>query len=253
VQHLRSLVAILVAALVSLAAVPPPSRAAEPHSSPHAKGAPHDEPADAPGHGEHGEGSHAHTPHHGFEDAERWAERFDDEERAAWQKPEVVLDALALEPDHVVADIGSATGYFATRIAPRVTKGRVWGVDVEPDMVRYLNERARREGHANLFSILGAPEDPLLPEPVDRVLLVNTYHHVHERTAYFRRLSEGLTTGGRLVIVDYEMGDLPQGPPDTMKIPPAQVRHELEEAGWALERALHGALPYQYVLVFTRA
>lgn len=241
-----------------MALAPTPARAAEPQE-PHAHEAHHAEAADDSSATSHTEGADAeaagepaHTPHQRFEDAERWAERFDDEGRADWQKPEVVLEALALEPDHVVADIGSATGYFATRVAPGVPEGRVWGVDVEPDMVRYLNERARREGHAHLFSILGTPGDPLLPEPVDRVLLVNTYHHVQGRTAYFGGLAEGLAPGGRLVIVDYEMGDLPQGPPDAMKIPPAQVRRELEEAGWQLERALHDALPYQYILVFRR-
>lgn len=199
----------------------------------------------------HGSPPHTgHAPGHRFADADAWAERFEDPERAAWQKPAVVLEALALEPDHVVADIGSATGYFPVRIAPRVPRGRVWGVDVEPAMVRYLNRRARREGHANLFSILGTPRSPLLPEPVDRVLLVDTYHHVSDRTAYFAGLAPVLAPGARLVVVDFEKGDLPVGPSDAMKIAPEQVRRELEAAGYALEEDLRGALPYQYVLVF---
>jgi cyclopropane fatty-acyl-phospholipid synthase-like methyltransferase len=117
-------------------------------------------------------------------------------------------------------------------------------------MVRYLNERARREGHANLFSILGTPDDPLLPEPVDRVLMVNTYHHVQGREAYFGGVAGSLPPGGRLVIVDFEMGELPKGPPDAMKIPPDQVREEMREAGWELVEEIHDALPYQYILVF---
>jgi len=205
------------------------------HAGPHRGGA----------HGETG-----HDPHHGFADAERWAERFEDPARDAWQRPAVVLEALALEPDHVVADIGSATGYFPVRIAPRVPRGRVWGVDVEPAMVRHLNARARREGHGNLFSILGTPRSPLLPEPVDRVLLVDTYHHVADRTAYFADLAASLAPGARVVVVDFEKGDLPVGPPDAMKIAPERVRRELEAAGYALEETIRGALPYQYVLVF---
>lgn len=208
------------------------------------------------GHGApHPEGAHGHAghaPHHGFEDAERWAERFEDPARDAWQKPAVVLEALALEPGHVVADIGSATGYFPVRIAPRVPRGRVWGVDVEPDMVRFLNERARREGHANLFGILGTPGDALLPEPVDRVLLIDTYHHVADRTAYFAGLARSLAPGARVVVVDFEKGDFPVGPPDAMKLAPERVRRELEAAGYALETEIRDALPYQYVLVFRR-
>lgn len=198
--------------------------------------------------------AHAGQPHrhagHRFDDPERWARSFDDPARAAWQKPERVLEALALRKDDVVADIGSATGYFAVRIAPRVPRGRVWGVDIEPAMVRYLNERARREGLGNLFSILGTPGDPLLPEPVDRVLVVDTYHHIGDRTAYFENLAATLAPDARLVVVDFEMGEMPVGPPDSMKVPPEQVQHELETAGYTLEHAIRGELPYQYVLVF---
>jgi SAM-dependent methyltransferase len=240
--RLRALLVLLLPLLLAtwpgLAAAQPEAQAVDPHTP------------GAHAHEEQAEDQDSHRPHHGFEDAERWAERFEDEARAEWQKPEVVLEALALEPDHVVADIGSATGYFPVRIAPRVPKGRVWGVDIEPDMVRYLNERARREKLANLFSILGTPDDPLLPEPVDRILLVNTYHHVQGRSAYFSGVAGSLPPDGRLVIVDYEMGDLPKGPPDSMKIPPDEVRAEMEAAGWKLDKELHDALPYQYILVF---
>lgn len=191
-----------------------------------------------------------HHPGHGFEDAEQWAERLEDPARDEWQRPEVVLEALALEPDAVVADIGSATGYFPVRIAPRVPEGRVWGVDVEPAMVRYLNARARRAGLGNLFSVLGTPDDPLLPEPVDRVLMVDTYHHVEDRAAYFETLAGSVAADGRLVVVDFAEGQTPVGPPAAMRIPPEQVRRELESAGWTLERALRDSLPYQYILVF---
>ena len=108
--------------------------------------------------------------------------RFEDPSRDTWQKPDVVIDALNLEPSSLVADIGAATGYFPVRIARRLPEGRVWGIDVEPDMVRYLNARARKEGLSHLFSVLATENDPLLPEPVDVVLVVNTYHHISERS-----------------------------------------------------------------------
>src|SRR5574341_633558 len=87
---------------------------------------------------------------HRFGGAEKWAQVLDDPARDAWQKPHEVLQALKLAPDASVADIGSGTGYFAVRLAHRVPNGRVYGVDAEPDMVRYLAERAKREGLANL-------------------------------------------------------------------------------------------------------
>jgi SAM-dependent methyltransferase len=127
----------------------------------------------APDHGAHRQ--------HPFKDAERWARVFDDPSRDAWQKPDAVIGALALASDALVADIGSGTGYFAVRLARAVLEGHVYGADVEPDMVRYLAERGRREGLANLTSVQAAPEDPRLPRPVDLVLVVNTYHHIGER------------------------------------------------------------------------
>ncbi len=202
-------------------------------------------------HGPHGSASgHHHGPAaHRFDNAEQWAKRFEDPARDAWQKPDEVLAALGLSEAMRVADIGSATGYFSVRIASLVPRGRVWGVDIEPDMVRYLNARARHEGHDNLFSILGTPSDPLLPEPVDLVIVVDTYHHIDNRPHYFASLKEHLSPEGRVVIVDFKKGELPVGPPDTAKISPEQVERELGEAGYA-PNGRYDFLPYQYMLVF---
>lgn len=202
--------------------------------------------------GGHGHGyTHAGHTDHDFADVEQWASTFESPERDAWQRPDAVLAALSLQLDSVVADIGSASGYFPVRIAPLVARGRVWGVDVEPGMVRYLNARARRDKLDNLYSILGADDDPLLPEPVDVALMVNTYHHVEHRTAYFGRLATYLEPGGRLVIVDFKLGELPVGPPDTIKVGPDTIVQELCAAGYTLASRDDAALPYQHLLVFT--
>src|SRR5690606_28472107 len=122
-----------------------------------------------------------------------------------------VIGALGLEADDVVADIGSGTGYFAARLAAAVPKGRVYGVDLEPDMVDYLAERARREQLPNLVAIQGSADDPRLPDPVDLILMVDTYHHIEDRERYFRRLLPALAPGGRVAIIDFRM-DSPVGP-----------------------------------------
>src|SRR6516164_7285996 len=82
---------------------------------------------------------------HSFGQAEMWAKEFDDPARDAWQKPDEILDALQFARTVSVADIGAGTGYFSARIAIRVADGEVFAVDIAPDMVRYLGERARRE------------------------------------------------------------------------------------------------------------
>jgi cyclopropane fatty-acyl-phospholipid synthase-like methyltransferase len=188
---------------------------------------------------------------HRFENAEEWAKRFEDPARDEWQKPDAVVTALALKPDAKVADVGAGTGYFAVRLARAVPQGRVYGVDIEPDMVRYLGERARREGLAHLTAVLGEPHDAKLPEPVDLVLVVDTYHHISERVAYFQGLRTKLVPGGRLAIIDFRE-ESPKGPPSQHKLAPEQVEAELKAAGYR-RVASHDFLPDQYFLVFEAA
>jgi len=185
---------------------------------------------------------------HSFADAERWAKEFDNPARDAWQKPAEVVGALKLAPDAVVADIGSGTGYFAVRLARAVPKGRVHGADLEPNMVRYLNERAARDKLPNLSSHVAAPDSPKLPEKADLVLVVDTYHHIERREGYFGALRESLKPGGRVAIVDFRP-DSPEGPPAWMRIGAPQVRDEMARAGYRVAEE-HGFLPHQYFLVF---
>jgi SAM-dependent methyltransferase len=189
-----------------------------------------------------------HTHQHSFGNAEKWAQVFDDPARDAWQKPHEVIQALALKPDAVIADIGSGTGYFTARFAHMVPKGRVYGVDTEPDMVKYLADRAQREGLKNVIAVTGAPDDPRLPEKADLIILVDVYHHVDNRTRYFQKLRGALNPGGRLAIIDFRL-DSPVGPPVRARIAPDRVKAELKGAGYTLleERAF---LPHQYFLVF---
>ena len=150
--------------------------------------------------------------HHRFEDAERWAKEFDKPEHDVWQKPEEVLDALHLQRTSLVADIGAGTGYLSVRIAKRVPEGKIFAADIELDMVRYLGERARREHLINLVPVQASADAVNLPEPVDVALVVDTYHHIGNRTQYFAKLKSSLRLAGRLVIVDFKV-DSPNGPP----------------------------------------
>ncbi len=192
-----------------------------------------------------------HTHQHSFGDAEKWAQVFDDPKRDVWQKPHEVIQALALKPDAVIADIGSGTGYFSARFANMVPRGRVYGVDTEPDMVKYLAERAKREGLKNLTAIAGKPGDPSLPGKVDLVILVDVYHHVESRERYFKQLQGSLKPGGRVAIIDFRM-DSPDGPPKSARIEPGRVKDEMKRAGYALAQE-HPFLPNQYFLVFQPA
>lgn len=197
--------------------------------------------------------SAAQTPHthqHGFGDAEKWAHVFDDPERDAWQKPHQVIQALGLKPDAVVADLGAGTGYFSVRLARMLPKGKVYAVDLEPDMVKYLGERARREGLKNVTAVAAAPDDARLPRKMDLVLLVDVYHHIDDRERYFSKLAGSLAPGGRLAVIDFKL-DSPRGPPKSSRVDPERVKAELARAGYALT-AEHAFLPDQYFLEFSR-
>lgn len=189
-----------------------------------------------------------HTHRHSFSGAEHWARVFDDPERGAWQKPHQVIEALALKPDAAVADIGAGTGYFSARLAHFVPQGRVYAVDIEPDMVKYLAERAKREGLNNLTAVTGAADDARLPHKVDLVLMVDTYHHIDQREAYFRKLAQSLNSGGRVAIIDFN-ARTEMGPPPAARIEARRVASEMSAAGYRLERE-HDFLPNQYFLVF---
>lgn len=188
---------------------------------------------------------------HSFRDAEKWSHVFDDPKRDAWQKPHEVIQALALQPDARIADLGAGTGYFAVRLANMLPGGRVYAVDIAQDMVRYLEARAQREGLRNIVAVKGEPHDPRLAEKVDLVLLVDVYHHIGDRRSYFRRLREALRPGGRIAIIDFKL-DSPTGPPRAARIAPEVVGTEMKAAGYE-PAAEHHFLPYQYFLIFRPA
>ncbi len=199
---------------------------------------------------EHGKHPYKHgNGQHRFKDAEKWAKRFEKPQRDEWQKPDEVIRALNLNESSIVADIGSATGYFPVRFAEALPEGRVYGVDTEKSMVDFLNSRARRDGLSNLSSLLGKPDDPEIPEPVDVVFICNTYHHINNRKQYFSKMKSIFRPGGRLVVVDFKKGEFPVGPPDEMKLLVQTVVSELSDAGYRLVKK-SDILPYQYFLIF---
>jgi len=189
-----------------------------------------------------------HTHQHGFDGAEKWAQVFDDPKRDATQKPHEVIRSLALKPDAIVADIGSGTGYFSVRFAHAVPQGRVYGADIEPDMVAYLAARAKREKLGNVSAVAAAPDDPRLPEKVDLIVMVDVLHHIADRARYLKKLRASLKPGGRIAIIDFRT-DAPVGPPKSARLAPSRVKNELHAAGYALVQE-HTFLPHQYFLVF---
>lgn len=223
--------------------------------APEAAGPAPSEPAHVEGAAGHGDpaahGDHA-ASHHAFDDVDKWVKVFDDPARDEWQKPDLVIAAAALSPGMTVADIGAGTGYFSVRLAPEVgATGKVIAADVEPKLVAHLAKRATEAALPQIEARQIPLDGPgLNPAEVDRVLIVDTYHHIDGRLAWFAALKPAFKPGGKLVIVDFLPGELPVGPPPDGKIPPEQVKDELIKAGYAIESEPTG-LPYQFVQVWT--
>jgi ubiquinone/menaquinone biosynthesis C-methylase UbiE len=210
-------------------------------------------------HGHHGHGHDGAVNEHGykghtFDDPKAWLERFESPERTAWQRPDDVVASLKLQPDAKIADLGAGTGYFAIRFAAAAPEGRVYAVDIEPNMVEWLTQRAADEGHANLEAVLGEPSDPKLPEPIDLVFMCNVFHHLANPQVYFEAVAGSLRPGARVVIVDFRK-DAPEdapGPPAAMRMDPAQISAHMQAAGYRLARQDLELLEYQYLLEFVR-
>jgi cyclopropane fatty-acyl-phospholipid synthase-like methyltransferase len=185
---------------------------------------------------------------HKFDDPARFAKSFDDPKRDAWQMPSRVIESLALKPGMKVADIGAGTGYFSMRLAKVPAGIAVFAVDVEPAMIDHLKKRAVTEKVTNVTTVLAGAASPNLPELVDVVLVVDTYHHLPNRPAYFRELRKSLKPGGRVAIIDFRK-DAPEGPPVHFRFTPQQIEEEMSQAGYRIE-ASHDFLPRQHFLIF---
>jgi ubiquinone/menaquinone biosynthesis C-methylase UbiE len=194
---------------------------------------------------------HDATVHHPFDDPTYWSKVFDDPGRAAWQKPQELVAALRLQPGQRVADLGAGTGYFSRLLSAAVgADGTVFAVELEPNLVTHLRDRAEREGTRNVVPVLASAGDPRLPVGLlDVVLIVDTYHHVDDRITYFRSLRRALSPSGRVAIVDWHKRPLPVGPEMEHKLARETVVEEMTEAGYRLVDE-PSMLPYQYFLVF---
>lgn len=155
---------------------------------------------------------------------------------------------MRIEPGMSVADLGAGTGYFLPHLSRAVgAEGRVVGFDVEPGMVDYMNNRIERERLTNAKAQLIGTDGSGIPEKTyDRILIVNTWHHIPDRIVYARRLLAALRSGGTIHIVDFTR-ESPMGPPDEYRFTEQQVSDELTAAGLEV-RVVEESLPYQFIL-----
>jgi arsenite methyltransferase len=194
-----------------------------------------------------------HEAHRLHRDPTAYIAALDDPQRDAWQKPDDVLTALALEAGDVVADIGAGSGYFTLRLANHVgPSGRVYAVDLSSEMLAEVRRKVEAAELDNVTPVEATAEDPRLPAGgVDVIFICDTWHHIEDRAEYLGKLQAALAPDGRLAIVDFHKRPLPVGPPEAMKLTRDEVVAEATAAGFALADE-HTFLPHQYFLVFHR-
>jgi ubiquinone/menaquinone biosynthesis C-methylase UbiE len=158
-------------------------------------------------------------------------------DRDSWQQPDRVIAALNLHPGDTIADLGSGGGYFTFKLAEAVAPtGKVYGVDIDQDMVNLIEQRLKEQAVSNVETILATPSDPRLPEKkINLIFTANTYHHIGDRVAYFANARKYLLPSGRVAIIDLDGRAWLEGlmghytPSDTIK-------REMQQAGYTLEQ-----------------
>jgi FkbM family methyltransferase len=178
-----------------------------------------------------------------------WLER---EEREQEENTTQLMKNLALKPGMVIADIGAGSGYHSSLLSKMVGNGKVYAVDVEPEMIAFLNERIKREGKKNIIPVLSTEKTVSLPaNSMDMMLLVDVYHEFSFPYEMAISMLEALKPGGKLVLVEFRAED-PNVPIKTIhKMSQQQAVKEFKAAGFTFEKNISN-LPWQHCLIFRK-
>ncbi len=178
-----------------------------------------------------------------------WLER---PERERQERTDLLITGLTLSEDFVVADIGAGTGYFTFPVAARVPEGKVFSVDIQPEMLAIIEQRKTLENVVNVETVLGEADDPKLPDnEIDLAFIVDAYHEFSFPREMGEHLKASLKPGGQLVLVEYRAED-PLVPIKRLhKMSEVQVKQEMAAIGLDWVRT-ESYLPQQHVLIFEK-
>nr|WP_016952797.1 methyltransferase domain-containing protein [Anabaena sp. PCC 7108] len=178
-----------------------------------------------------------------------WLER---PSREAEEKPSQIVNLLNLKPDDVVADIGAGTGYLSFIIAPLLPQGKVFAVDIQPEMLEIIGYFKQEKNINNVEPILATVTNPNLPhESIDLAIMVDAYHELAYPQEVMTEIVKALKPGGRVVLVEYRAEN-----PFIMikrlhKMTQQQVKKEMQAVGLVLQESIN-SLPQQHLLVFAK-
>ena len=178
-----------------------------------------------------------------------WLER---KEREMEENTSQLLKNLAVQPGTAIADIGAGSGYHSTLLSKMVGTGKVYAVDVEPEMIAYLKNRIKLEGYKNIIPVLSTEQKVSLPaNSIDIMLLVDVYHEFSFPYEMTLSMLEALKPSGKLVLVEFTAED-PNVPIKTIhKMSERQAVKEFKASGFLFEKNI-GNLPWQHCLIFRK-
>ncbi len=182
---------------------------------------------------------------------DRLIDAFDSPERAEWQKPDDVIALFGQLEGKTIMDLGAGSGYFTFRLANHGS--HVIAADVNDEFQESILEKLEQEEFRHLKSKIELRKVPydnpaLKPAEADGILLVNTYHHLDDRTEYMKNTLKGLKAGGKVIIVDFKKGT-PFGPPESHKLDLRDAVNEMLEVGFKRLSIDVGLLERQYVII----
>lgn len=179
-----------------------------------------------------------------------WLER---PEREREEEPSKAIAALEIGPGQVVADVGAGSGYYTVRLAGRVgASGKVFATDIQPEMLKLLQQRVARERLTQVEVVQAAQTDPRLPQnQLDLILMVDVYHELARPQETLRQLRAALKSDGRLVLIEFRKESAWVPIREEHKMSVTEARMELEAEGYRFDRVID-VLPWQHILVFRR-
>jgi len=172
--------------------------------------------------------------------------------RSIEEQPDAVVEALNLKPDDVVADVGAGTGYFSFRLSEKVPQGKVYAVDIQPEMLDILEFLKQENQAENIELVLGEETDPRLPPAaIDLALMVDAYHEFAYPYEMMQGIVRSLKPGGRVALVEYR-GENPFISIKRLhKMSQRQVKKEMQAVGLTWQET-QDFLPQQHLMIFKK-
>ena len=179
-----------------------------------------------------------------------WLER---NSREKQEQPQAVIEHLPLNPTDQVADLGTGTGYFAFRIASLIPEGKVYAVDIQPEMLNVVNNLKKQNQVGNVEAVLGTETDSNLPpESIDLALMVDAYHEFAYPQEIMKSLYNALKPGGKVVLVEYRQENPMIMIKPLHKMSQKQVKKEMKTASFRWQKTQE-FLPEQHFMIFQKS